>query len=217
MKAYVITITDLEQSVKAAKRCVKSASDQFPVQMFKAITPKDNPSKIFEEKGITDQYFRERFSRRENCMAAFLSHHSLWEHCAKINEEIIVFEHDAVVVGHIPEFMDYTGCVSLGAPSYGTFQTPLILGVNPLTSKQYFPGAHAYRLKPQAARSFIDIAKTTALPTDIFLDARRFFWLQEYYPWPVIAKDSFTTIQVENGCLAKHNWNKESYEIISHD
>jgi len=36
--------------------------------------------------------------------------------------------------------------------------------------------------------------------------------LQEYWPWPVEAHDSFTTIQNENGCLAKHNYG-ETYGI----
>ncbi len=216
MKAFVITIKDLDKSVESAKRCIASAKPQFNVEMFSAITPKDNPEKIFEAKGITSQYFTERYSRKENCMAAFLSHYSLWEMCAKANEEFTIFEHDALVVGNIPEFIGYTGCISLGAPSYGSYQTPMSFGLIPLTSKQYFPGAHAYRLNSIAAKTFIDAAKSVALPTDIFLDIRRFPWLQEYYPWPVIAKDTFTTIQVKAGCLAKHNWNKEKYEIIDH-
>jgi hypothetical protein len=40
-----------------------------------------------------------------------------------------------------------------------------------------------------------------------------FPWLEEYYPWPVEVKDSFTTIQKTEGCLAKHGYN-ETYEII---
>jgi len=41
-----------------------------------------------------------------------------------------------------------------------------------------------------------------------------FPWLQEYYPFVARADDSFTTIQVERGCLAKHNY-KDGYEIIN--
>jgi hypothetical protein len=52
-----------------------------------------------------------------------------------------------------------------------------------------------------------------ARPTDVFLNADTFPFLQELYPWPVIAKDTFTTIQKSEGCQAKHNFNA-NYEII---
>ena len=39
------------------------------------------------------------------------------------------------------------------------------------------------------------------------------FTLGEYYPWPVEARDSFTTIQKKEGCYAKHNYG-ETYDII---
>ena len=51
-----------------------------------------------------------------------------------------------------------------------------------------------------------------ARPTDVFLNIESFPWLEEYYPWPVKADDSFTTIQNEFGCYAKHNYG-ETYGI----
>ena len=51
------------------------------------------------------------------------------------------------------------------------------------------------------------------MPTDVYLNTQFFPWLQEYYPWIAEAKDHFTTIQKEKGCLAKHNYN-ENYEIL---
>lgn len=219
MKSYVITITDLERSVRAANKCIKSGEKLLrgKIDIFPAITPKDDPEKIFRDKGLHDEYFVDVYSRKLNCMAAFLSHYSLWEMCAKDNEEYIIFEHDAVIIDRIPYNMNYEKCVSLGAPSYGVFKTPETFGVISLTSKPYFPGAHAYRLKPSAAEIFVEYAKSVAGPTDLFLDIRRFRWLQEYYPWPVIAQDNFTTIQLENGCIAKHNWkNGLAYEILNH-
>ena len=213
MKSYVITITDNPKSVMCAERCIKSMPD-YDVQMFDAITPKNDPLAMLKQKGIPQYGFEERFSNLQNCVAAFLSHHTLWEMCADSNEEFQIFEHDAVCVGDIPKFIQYTGCISLGKPSYGKFNTPKVLGVNQLTSKKYFPGAHAYRLKPSAARAFIGCAKEMARPTDVFLNIDTFGWLQEYYPWPVIANDSFTTIQKTDGCLAKHNYG-ESYEILT--
>ena len=106
----------------------------------------------------------------------------------------------------------YTYVCNFGKPSYGNWITPKTLGVNPLTSKKYFPGAHAYGVKPEGAKQLVYEATSSGKPTDVYLHTDTFSWLQEYYPWPAEARDNFTTIQNVNGCLAKHNYN-EDYEI----
>jgi GR25 family glycosyltransferase involved in LPS biosynthesis len=214
MKNYVITIIDNKKSIEAADRCIDSGVKQgMLVQNFRAITPRDPIRDILKKQGISDQGFKEKFSRLDNCISAFLSHYALWNQCALGKEEFQIFEHDAIIVNQIPEFIDYKYCISLGKPSYGKYQTPNNIGVNTLTSKRYFPGAHAYRLKPAGARLLIAQAKVLARPTDIFLTLDTFPWLEEYYPWPVEAHDTFSTIQRAEGCLAKHNYS-DKYEII---
>ena len=155
--------------------------------------------------------FEEKHSRFTNCLAAFLSHYWLWKTTAAGTHPHIIFEHDAVVVNTIPNHIE-GDIVNLGKPSYGKFKTPSFLGTGPLTSKRYFPGAHAYRLTPKGAQQLIDECTFTAGPTDIYIHSSK-FTLGEYYPWPVEARDSFTTIQQKAGCYAKHNYG-ESYEII---
>lgn len=212
MKSFVITIMDNPHSVQAAERCIASMPE-YNVEMFPAITPKDDPVKIAEHRGIPIDNFKEVFSRFDNCLSAFLSHNTLWEMCCKDKQEYQIFEHDAVAVSPIPKLINYNGCISLGKPSYGKYNQPPVLGVNNLTSKKYFPGAHAYRMKPKAARMILESARLYARPTDVFLNLDLFPWLQEYYPWPVEARDSFTTIQNERGCGAKHNYGEE-YKIV---
>ena len=74
-KAYVITIMDNDKSVEVAKRCVGSAQLRgTEVEMFPAITPKDDPVKLLTDKGIDPKAFDEVYSRNLNCIAAFLSH-----------------------------------------------------------------------------------------------------------------------------------------------
>ena len=98
---------------------------------------------------------------------------------------------------------EVNGCCNLGRPSFGSFNRPEP-GLGPLVSKRYFPGAHAYYLTPSGAGLLL--AKCDqAEPTDIFLNKARFPWLQEFYPWPVVCEDSFTTIQKPRGCTSKHN------------
>lgn len=207
MQAYVITVMDNDKSVEAAKRCIKSA-EKFNVEChhFAATTPKDDIKKKFEAEGINPKRFDEQYSRLENCMSAFFSHYSLWKKCIEMGQQITIFEHDAVVVDRIPDFIDFKGAVNLGKPSYGNFKTPKKMGVSTLTSKEYFPGAHAYRITSSAAKILVAHAKENAEPTDVFLRKENFAWLEEYYPWPVECQDYFTTIQHTKGCLAKHGY-----------
>ena len=214
MKSYVITMVENKKSIEAADRCIDSGvKNGLFIQNFRAITPRDPIDKILKVQGISKDGFKESYSRFDNCVAAFLSHYSLWMQCAAGEDEFQIFEHDAVIMNPIPEFINYQLCVNLGKPSYGKYNDPILLGVNPLTSKRYFPGAHAYRLKPEGAKRLIAQAKIAAKPTDVFLHLDTFPWLEEYYPWPVQANDSFTTIQKQAGCLAKHNYN-DKYQII---
>ena len=213
MKSYVITILDNDMSVSVANRCIKSAERTgITVEHWKATTPKDMPIGMLLEENVNIVGLHETYSRIENCAAAFHSHHSLWKHCIDIDEEVMILEHDAVFVGNLPALLYFDKCISLGKPSYGKFKTPVLFGVNPLTSKNYFPGAHGYIVRPDGAKAFIEQAKKMARPTDVFLNKDYFPWLQEYYPWIVEANDHFTTIQNKNGCYAKHNYG-EMYAI----
>lgn len=212
-KAFVIAIGPNPQSMAAANRCIKSAAKfGIEVNKFQAITP---GSKQYTENlnWLNQDGFNEVYSRKDRCMAAFLSHHELWKWSVVMNQEIIILEHDAVFMAPIPDVINHNGVISLGQPSYGKFNTPLFIGVNMLTSKPYFPGAHAYIVNPKGANELLQEAEKRPKPTDIFLNSHTFPWLQEYYPWPVKADDSFTTIQTTRGCLAKHNYG-EAYKII---
>ena len=207
MRSYVITIIDNDKSVASAERCIQSGKTTggCTVEKWAATTPRNDLMAIINQEGIVAKGLIEKYSRPDNATAAFLSHFSLWKHCVDINEEITILEHDAVFTNNVNSFIPHKGCLSLGHPSYGMYNKPEKFGVNPLTSKVYFPGAHAYRVKPNAAKFIIEQAKKFARPTDVFLNVETFPFLEEYYPWPVMAKDSFTTIQNEMGCKAKHN------------
>ena len=215
MKNYVITILENPKSVAAADRCIRSALHcGLEVEKYSAITPQNTKiHEVLAQRGISSDGFKEVYSRLNNCIAAFLSHYSLWQKSIELKEEVTIFEHDAVITNSIPEFINYKYCISFGKPSYGKYNIPPTIGVNRLTSKKYFPGAHGYRVNPAGAKLLIEQAKVRARPTDVFLHLDTFPWLEEYYPWPVEARDTFTTIQNTEGCLAKHSYN-DRYEII---
>lgn len=213
MKAYVITIQDHTASERAAERCQRSAEGfGTTVHKHKAYTPENKPLRVLKEWGFATKGIDEIWSRTDRAAAAFLSHLSLWQKCVETNEEILILEHDAVFMAPVPD-VSFKGLLSLGQPSYGKYKTPSHLGVNPLTSKSYLPGAHAYIVNPWGAAEILERARTEIAPTDVFLRTDRFPWLQEYYPWPVKTIDRFTTIQNNNGIRAKHA-KKEGYKIL---
>lgn len=215
MKAYVITILDEPKSVESAKKCIKSGKRHgITVEMWPGITPKDNPVQLFEEKGLSTKRFENSvYSRYENCLSAFLSHRSLWEECLRTKKETLILEHDAFFVDSIKQPLFYNKIMSLGKPSYGKYNIPRTFGSNPLTSKAYFPGAHAYVMSPAGAKFALNKSLSEAMPTDLFFNLQNFEFLQEYYPWPVEVRETFTTIQKIEGSLAKHMYN-EGYEIV---
>ena len=213
MRAYVITIMNNDDSVAAAKRCIESGQKYgLDIEMFPALTPEDNPRKMMENMGMHPTAFDEKYSRPENAMAAFLSHRALWESAAASGETHIIFEHDAVLLDKFP-MTPFNSVINYGAPSYGKFTQPRHFGVGPLTTKPYFPGAHAYGVRTQAAKVLLQQAMINPMPTDIFLNTKTFPWLEEYYPFVAEARDSFTTIQNVNGCIAKHNYS-DKFRII---
>ena len=210
---FVITIMENERSVQVADRCVKSGQVfGYKIEKHPAYSPQNcNVNQELDNLNYDRSGFIEKYSRPENCIAGFLSHHSLWMKCLELNEPIVIFEHDAVVTNDIPNLVLFD-ILNLGKPSYGKFNTPTFIGYGSLVSKPYFPGAHAYRITPKGAADLINEAQFSAGPTDIYIHSSK-FTLGEYYPWVAEAKDSFTTIQRKEGCYAKHNYG-ETYEIL---
>jgi|GEM_PF-674367 len=211
-EAFVITIEGNKKSEKAAQRCIRSGEEYgFKIQPFKAITPRDRPYDMFAAHNLPPLYFEETYSRKLNCMAAFLSHFSLWERCVMTSQRTFIFEHDAVLTGPPPTTFGGK-LATFSKPSYGEYKTPMTIGAGPLTQKPYFGGAHGYVINYTGAWAMIEQAQVSARPTDIFLNYQYFPWIQEIYPWVCEARDNFSTIQNEVGCVAKHNYN-EKYEL----
>ena len=244
MDFYIIRIKGNEYSEKAAQRCYDSLKSFYPDYYFKevntffdAVTPKDDPEKILRENGIKNlNGFIEPYSRWLNVLSAFTSHFSIWKKILEIGRPAFIFEHDAVVIDALPiesfkknvndsENSPYkvkhrphhalSDIVNVGHPSYGKWNTPPNIGINRLTSKKYFPGAHAYYVTPNGAKQLIKVAKEKAGPTDVFINLDNFPKVDEWYPWPVVAKDNFSTIQNVRGCQAKHGYNPERYKLVN--
>lgn len=213
LEAYCIYVKGKADDM--AERCVRSGERHgVHVTMVPGYTPDTlDIDAHFINNNIPQQHFYEKYSRIDPVRCAFASHHRLWQQCAEGKSAYLILEHDAVFVNALPNTI-HGHIVNLGKPSYGKFKTPNFLGEGRLVSKEYFPGAHGYMITPFGAELLLNRAYVDAGPTDVFIHNSRFpDVLKECYPWPIEAKDSFTTIQNETGCLAKHNYN-ENYQII---
>ena len=218
MKFHIIRIEDTdcpahEKSCEAADRCAKSL-EKFGIEytFFPAYTPESDYVKEMMSNKRFLSGFRgaEKYARPDRCVAAHLSHRTLWQMCYDNQDGPIgILEHDAVMVREMPNYLKFRYFVNLGKPSYGKFREAKMSGVHGLFSKRYFPGAHAYAINPAAMNMILkkkggDIGG----PTDTYLSSDQFI-LDEHYPWIFEADDRFSSIQAERGCRAKHNQTKE--------
>lgn len=204
MKAHVITVLSVPESVEAAQRCQDSCRRFGLEAIVAAAVTSDQARDVFTANGWPMWAFLEnRYSRPEPCMACFCSHAALWAECVISGKPLIVCEHDAVMVGPLPDLSGVQWLCNLGRPSFGTFRTPR-LGIGPLVSKSHLPGAHAYYVTPRGARSLLIMAPSRACPTDVFISNDRFFGLEEAYPWPFECREEVSLIQRPLGCEAKH-------------
>ena len=65
MRAFVIYVP-IEESEKAAARCIKSAAKfGLRVEQFRGFTPQDYPVQLAKEMGIPTENFKEKYSRFE--------------------------------------------------------------------------------------------------------------------------------------------------------
>lgn len=197
-------------SQQAADKCILSAKKHnVEVEKWAAITPRNPDFKtMVVENKLRTENFTSGHSRSENALACFLSHMSIWKESAEKNETIMILEHDAVFVNTVPSISNFTKVVTLGEPSYGKYNTPTKLGLQSLVQREYFKGAHAYVVTPIGSKELLQMVSDYSRPTDVYLNIQYFPWLEEYYPWPVRVDDHFSTIQNQQGCIAKHNYNR---------
>lgn len=113
MKAYAIVLRDHEVSEAGYERMVKSSfkvGNKFTINKFEAVTP-EYVDAIMEENhvkwnypwvgkvtdfatGLTKSAYKTKNPKAR--VACAMSHYLLWKTCVKLNEPILILEHDAV-------------------------------------------------------------------------------------------------------------------------
>lgn len=139
-----------------------------------------------------------------------MSHYQLWKRCTELNEPILILEHDAVFVRPLPD-IEFEGAIQINDPRGGGYkgkQHSDIMssrgteGMHSLTRKRPidsnipdgFSGNSAYIVKPWAAQQFIEAYKKYGIwPNDATICLQLFPWLQEYYPFVTVVKQTQST------------------------
>jgi len=222
MKAYIIALQQLPQSMESANRAHQTAlAHGLESHIFQGIF-KDESRKI--AINLKDQT---NASNHDAVIGCFLSHFHLWEKCISLNEPIVIMEHDALITAALPTIPSKWDIVNIGKPSYNKLKKPKRfrylwskIKQSPIIIKHFsmshLPGAHAYYITPKGAQQLASTAlKTGVIETDHFVNRERFPHIGEVYPWVAVAAPCFSSIQNAEGAAHQHELRKQSHPTSS--
>ena len=195
MKTFIIYNPNDDLSIKLSSESIESCS-QFEVypELFDGVFG-DKIIKILKEYNLVDGYFAPELTQGER--GCFLSHFCLWKKCIELNEPILILEHDITMIRQLPnnildnvtellnldlcgslrkKYNEYLDCMKKTGPikiKRLFDQTQLPSNITWKSAKQYHvAGAHAYIIKPIAAKKLIVAAeKNGCLPVDVHINS----------------------------------------------
>jgi GR25 family glycosyltransferase involved in LPS biosynthesis len=219
MKSFAIVIKDNIVSENGFKSLLKSANDTFVINRFDAIVP-ETAYETLNSFGLKWNYpwegyvydsdillKKSAYSTRvkEKRIACSLSHYALWLECISLNEPILIFEHDAIIIKSIHEDLFNTSYDILGINDprgatrrsnifHDTIQKSKHEYLNvPIVDDMLIPqglaGNSAYIIKPAGAKKLIELCKEHGLwPNDAIM-------CQQLVPNLGVTKTYYTNLQ----------------------
>ena len=202
-KKFIITLTQLPQSVTAANRCLEHARlyDMDDEMEIWPAVDKFQATDFFKSRQLTWLHTQNNLARNKDPlpeMGCFASHYLLWERCVEINEPIIVLEHDAIPVAPVPP-LKFKHVIFLAKPAfaYGSYRFDELDYKVP--REIFYPmkllaAAHCYAITPKGASILIKAAqKYLIVPVDSFVN-KKYVDILYYHPYPVNFDHKFSTI-----------------------
>lgn len=221
--AYIITVKGNKASEDYSERCQASCENvSMPYTVwdaFNGIEPEivvpDHSigESITKMLKVTDHYL----TRGE--VACALSHISLWVHCVKIDQPIVILEHDSIMVKKLEVFPAYNSVLYLGGKEWAEDNWQQVPGIPPHASEgpnyHFICRAHAYAIDPAVAKNLIAYVLKEGIngPLDIMMRADLFnITHQGLYAYDKNTKDKYlfdTTIKSRpiNGRATERNDN----------
>lgn len=177
MKLFIINLAQAtERKALMAKQFANLDSklkEQYEIIFFNAINAQAKEHLAFKQYSkIKSLLFRgKELSNGER--ACFASHYTLWQKCIESNEPIIVLEDDVEI---LPHFWQELERIKQSEYVYVrlryTNQKAVFYSLehNFYISFDNLAGAQGYYLTPQAAKAFIESAKSWYRPVDDYMD-----------------------------------------------
>lgn len=223
IKSFAIVLHGNNTSEFGFKNLLKSLKDtssNIDLNIFNAVIPNDvndlleklNLKWNYPWEGFTieERIFRLKKSAyatrsKEKRIACSISHYSLWKKCLELNEPILIFEHDAIVIKTIPINIIHSNYDILGIndPRGATrkanvfhnivqnsteefLKVPL---VDDIIVPQGLAGNSAYVIKPNGAKRLIFLCDELGLwPNDAIM-------CQQLVPNMGVTKTYYTRVQ----------------------
>lgn len=184
MKSYIIHLSKIRSSLESALR-LKEQLETYQMESILFEGSYGNLKKEeYEKQGRKchpwgfkgpDLLYPEEYKLElstPGIIGCFDSHYRLWEHCANINEPIIIFEDDANIVRPFYE-IEWKEVLSLVFSHNKKMNKYLDYLENPTGSpkameyrQSSMPGNAGYAIKPTAAEKLVECYKNSFLPAD---------------------------------------------------
>jgi len=175
MRAFAIVLkeSELAQTI-SAKAVADAALHGVALEIYDAVLGY-NSRPLFEKYGI-DKFLNYTIIDKPGHQGCFLSHFELWQKCVKLDEPVIILEHDGIFIRDLPEdVLDHfdevlrLDCFQAFVKDYdekvkASLDQPIDYYRRPAdyeyhSSGGYYVGAYGYIIKPQAAQKLIDHAQ----------------------------------------------------------
>lgn len=188
MKSFVIVLKESEHSCKVGQEAIASANLFGIYPEIHSGVLGYNSSLKFKEYGITRFLTRDLIDNPGH-QGCFLSHFELWMKCVKLNQPILILEHDAIFIRELPSNIldQFDGVLKLDpfdvfdkTETYlkkvdDSLKEPVNIWHQPARNKwhgvgEFIWGAYGYIIKPEAALNLVLFARRIgAAPTDVHI------------------------------------------------
>ncbi len=225
VKRYLITLVNLPQSCKAAEKCIESAKlyeENANLNVFSAID-QFHAESFFVEHGLS-WISRAKRNIRRAAMGCFASHFSLWLKCMKLDEPIIILEHDVIFVSKVSA-LKFRHIAMLSRSELWE-----LLAVKPEgreNTENYYPfsymrGAGAYAITPEGAHFLVEDARLgVAFAVDNFI-RREIVDIVDYRPEPFhhisyFSSISTATTEYESALTVWDKYKSHKKHFVTHE
>lgn len=156
--SYIIRIAGHSISERLADRCLQSCERVGqPAKFWDAVNGIENIKTTHNDSVLRMVKITNNFLSRSE-VACFLSHLSLWSHCAQIDQPIVILEHDAIFIKPYKYHTQYNSIAYLGCSEQKKQGWP-VLHTPPHGTEgpghHFILRAHAYSIDPTVARHLV--------------------------------------------------------------